>query len=139
MCYITTYGTRASRQRTEERQRRVADPRARRGPASTRLRYRQADRGAIRRSASIQRRVAVPSALSPGKTRLDRRTLDRKARPAQTPAVPLDRRGTHGAGRAARGLAGLRPRGEPDCRRRGLISIRRVILTEVGPCQVWGA
>src|SRR4029453_10144004 len=98
MCYITTYGSRTSRAGTQERQRRAADPCPRRGSATTWIRHRQADRGAIRGGAAFQRRVVVSPPLPTREARLDRRTLDRESRPAQATALPVAPRGWQSGG-----------------------------------------
>src|ERR1700683_2880818 len=82
------YGRQIYRSRVEEGQRRAAAALAAGGPAPPRLRTRQTDRTAVARRAPFSRGVAIPVAVSPGKTRLDSRPMGRKKRPAPAALLP---------------------------------------------------
>ena len=105
----------------QERQRRPADPRARRRAGAARLRHRPPHRRAIGRHAALHAGLALRDALPARGARPDSRALGREGRPAAPALLPHHRERPQGARRAARGLGPLHRR----ARRRSRASSRR--------------
>src|ERR1700730_17806947 len=98
----------------EERQRWVTDSLSAGGPASPRLRHREAHRNPFRGQPALPHRFAVSLALPARKTRLDSWSLGRKAQSKTAALLPSDTARSKDSGAAAPKLAEICRRCQPN-------------------------
>src|SRR5688572_10247559 len=102
------YGHNDARTGAETRQRRATDPRAARRARASRLRYRQANRRALRRHDHVSYHLVVSNPLSPRIEGAGRGPLGGESRSTPPPLLPFDARRARRARAAAIDLAELR-------------------------------